>query len=146
MATIDYSQLLRSFYEAVSSRELDRALSFFSEDAEFHDKSTLRKYRGSSEIKRMIMDWNALLPDMKLDIKNLFFSGDNAVIELIVTGTHRGVLKTPEGDIAPTGRHVTVPACDVIRFKNGKIYSLNCYFEGSVFMQQLGVQTAKVAA
>ena len=43
---------------------------------------------------------------------------------------------------APTGRKVTVPICDVIEVRDGKVYAEREYFD----MQQLGVAPAAVSA
>lgn len=146
MAMQDNLQLVRNFYEAVNNRDLDRAVNLFTTDAEFLAQSTLEKYRGLPEIRKMISEWTEALPDMRWDIRSLLSSGDNVVCELVMVGTHKGTLRTSEGSVPATGRKVNVPSCDVINFKNGKISQFHCYFEGSIFMQQLGIQTFKAAA
>jgi hypothetical protein len=42
------------------------------------------------------------------------------------------------GEIPASGKKLNVPSCDVIQMKDGKIQSLNCYFEASVMMGQIG--------
>ncbi len=43
-------------------------------------------------------------PDLRLEIKQLLTNGSAAAAEGTLVGTHDGVLHTPNGDVAPTGR------------------------------------------
>src|SRR3954453_15820238 len=47
--------------------------------------------------------------DLRLEIKQLVTEGPNAAAEGILSGTHDGVLPSPNGDVAPTGRSVALP-------------------------------------
>ena len=48
--------------------------------------------------------------------------------------------------VAPTGRKVTVPICDVIDVRDGKVYAEHEYFDMQHLMQQLGVAPAALSA
>ncbi len=61
------------------------------------------------------------------------------VVELAIRGTHKGELTLASGTVAPTGRAVDVPCCDVFHLKRGKVTSFNCYNAASVMQQQLGL-------
>ena len=50
-----------------------------------------------------------------------------------------GPLALPQGTVAPTGRRMDAPCCDVFRLKDGKIQSFNCYPSGTVMLAQLGL-------
>jgi hypothetical protein len=54
-------------------------------------------------------------------------------------GKHAGVLKTPSGDIPPTGRAIELPFCEVYRFQGGKISACNLYFDTGTLLRQLGL-------
>lgn len=74
-------------------------------------------------------------PDGKIDIQRIIDAGDSAIVEFIGRGTHNGDLM----GVAPTGRTVAIPACDVLTFKDGKIISEHEYIDVMTIMQQLGV-------
>ena len=60
----------------------------------------------------------------------------------IVSFNDRTLLATHQGElmgIAPTGRRVEVPVCNVIEVRDGKIYAEREYFDTAHLMQQLGV-------
>jgi ketosteroid isomerase-like protein len=67
------------------------------------------------------------------------FVDDVAVEEGTFTGTHDGTLRTPAGDIPPTGRSVAVDYVQVLRFRDGKHVSFNLMFDRLAMLEQLGV-------
>ena len=62
-----------------------------------------------------------------------------AVEEGTFSGTHRRVLRTPTGDVPPTGRAVRVPYLQVLRFRDGKHTSFNLMFDRLLMLEQLGL-------
>jgi len=131
-------QAIRSFYNAVNAHDVPKILSCFTDEGQFNDKSTEQIFRGRNEIRGMIEVWLKGLPDMKLQVSNIIGDGDIYCVELSLLGTHNGPLGGPGGEISATGKRVNVPSCDVIRLKNGKIQSLNCYFASTVLLGQIG--------
>ena len=61
------------------------------------------------------------------------------------TGTHRGVLHSPAGDIPPTGRRVTVDYIHVLRYRDGQHISFNLMFDRLLMLEQLGLVPAPAA-
>ena len=81
-------------------------------------------------------------PDGKGDIQKITATGDIAIVEFIGRGTHTGDLM----GIAPTGRQVTVPVCDILEIRDGKIYAELEYMDMLHMMQQLGVAPVPATA
>ncbi len=77
-------------------------------------------------------------PDGRIDIQNIHAIGETAVVEFMGRGTHRGDLM----GIAPTGKPIVLPVCDVIELRDGKIYAEREYMDMLMLMQQLGVAPA----
>jgi len=69
----------------------------------------------------------------------LHVAGDVAVEEGTFTGTHRGTLRSPAGDIPPTGRPVTVPYIQVLRFRDGRHASFNLMYDRLLMLEHLGL-------
>src|SRR6266540_1589163 len=65
--------------------------------------------------------------------------GDVAVEEGTFTGTHNGILKSPMGDVPPTGRPVKIAYIQVLRFRDGKHVSFNLMFDRLSMLEQLGL-------
>ena len=81
-------------------------------------------------------------PDGKGDIQKITATGDIAIVEFIGRGTHNGDLM----GIAPTGRQVTIPVCDILEIRDGKIIAEREYMDMLHMMQQLGVAPAPATA
>lgn len=139
-------QIIRSIYDAASSHDVQKFLSFFADDGQFNDKSSNHVYRGKNELRGMIENWLKALPDMKLQVSSVIGTGDVYCAELSVVGTHSGPFSGPGGEIPASGKKVNAPSCDVIRLKNGKIQSMNCYFALPVLLGQIGAMQSKLAA
>jgi steroid delta-isomerase-like uncharacterized protein len=138
--------LIRSFYESVASRNLDQVLSFFSDDAQFRNIGSEEVFRGKGEIRGMVDRWMKAFPDGKFQIQRLIGNGDLCAVEFSFVGTHQGTLSGKMGDIPATGKKVNVPSVDVLTLKNEKIQSLNCYFSGTVLLNQIGAMPGVKAA
>jgi predicted ester cyclase len=79
----------------------------------------------------------AAFPDVHREIFSTYTMNGTVVVELAIRGTHTGELVTPEGTLAPTGKTIDVPCCDVFHIENGKIISFHCYNAASIMQQQL---------
>ncbi len=143
---MSHEQVIRSFYNAINTHNLDKFTSFFSTDGQFTDMSSGRVFRGAKEIHLMAEEWLKTFSDMKLEVTSIIESGDNCCVELSLVGTHTGALRGAQGSIPASGKKVNVPSCDLIRMKNGKIKSLNCYIEATVMLDQIGAMEAQKAA
>ncbi len=69
----------------------------------------------------------------------MFATEEQAVVEVILRGTHTGVLHTPAGDIPPSGRAFELRACEVFEIWNRKITRHATYYDALGLMQQLGI-------
>lgn len=59
-------------------------------------------------------------------------------LEPVVTTTHR-TLRTPAGDLPPTGKTISIPYCNVLKIEAGRISSAHIYVDQLGFMAQLGL-------
>jgi ketosteroid isomerase-like protein len=89
--------------------------------------------------------WMQAFPDAHVDVDAVHFVDDVAVEEGTFTGTHDGVLRLPDGDIAPTGRPVSVPYVQVLRFRAGTHVSFNLMFDRLAMIEQLGLNDAPIS-
>jgi predicted ester cyclase len=81
-------------------------------------------------------------PDLKHQILTTVQPGDAVAAEARFTATHTGPLASPNGDIPPTGKPVTLDYVDVARFADGRITSEHIYFDQVAFLSQLGLLPA----
>jgi ketosteroid isomerase-like protein len=95
--------------------------------------------RGKAACVEFYGSWFIAFPDAHVDVHDVHFINDVAVEEGTFTGTHRGVLQSPMGDVAPTGRSVAVEYIQVLHFREGKHISFNLMFDRLLMLEQLGL-------
>ena len=81
-------------------------------------------------------------PDGKMDVQHMHAAGNTVIVEFIGRGTHKGDLM----GIAPTGKTISMSACDVVEVRDGKIVSEREYMDMANMMQQLGVMPVPATA
>jgi predicted ester cyclase len=101
--------------------------------------------QGKTACAQFFAGWFSAFPDSHVEVHALHISGDVAVEEGTFTGTHNGVLPSPAGDIAPTGRPVTVDYIHVLRFRDGKHISFTLMYDRLLMLEQLGIFPAPAA-
>lgn len=83
--------------------------------------------------------WNEAFPDNGIDDAVVFGTDDQAAEEARFSGTHTGTLRTPNGDVPPTGKRMASRYAAVSRVKNGKVTSFHLYFDVADVLAQLGL-------
>ena len=66
--------------------------------------------------KQRLAGIRAAFPDWHLTVEDMIAVGDRVAFRATACGTHQGAFQS----IAPTGKHVTVSAIDIVRIENGK--------------------------
>ena len=85
--------------------------------------------------------WDAF-PDGRLETSRLLAEGSVVAAEGQFTGTHTGVMRTPAGDVAATGRHVDVPWMSSYEIRGDELASEHLYFDQAAMLSQLGLMPA----
>jgi len=124
--------------EAFNNKNLEEFAGNGSPDIEFVIPGGITM-RGRDQLKEyMKLLWSAF-PDMKVVATYQVIAGDTAVTESTYSGTHTGNLRTPSGDLAPTGKRVQGRQVTVQRVKDGRVYSEHLYFDQLEFLGALGL-------
>jgi steroid delta-isomerase-like uncharacterized protein len=144
--TTDPVSVARSGVEAYNSGDMEQFRSLLTPDSVYREFATGREIRGVDGIIEANQGWNDAFPGSSGEITNAFGSGDQAVLQIVWTGTHKGDLVTPNGTIPATGKQVRIPACQVVTVTNGKITATDHYFDSMTMLSQLGVLPAEQMA
>ncbi len=133
-------EIIRELYAAGEGQRMDtqKFVSTFSDEGYMWDMATGMKLRGKA-IGDSIAGLASAFPDVHRELLSIYVVENVVVVELATRGTHKGELPLASGTLAPTGKAIDVPSCDVFHLENGKIKSFHCYNEASVMQQQLGV-------
>jgi len=114
-------ELLLQINEAFNSRDVDRILSFFADDATFWmargPEVSGRRVQGTAAIGKVLADRFKVIADMRWDHIDHFVTGDRAVSVWTVTG--RGA----------DGERLHYQGCDLYRFRGDKILHKDTYWK-----------------
>lgn len=126
---------------ALNNRDIDAYLANQCSDVEFilpggvslHGREQVRQYTEAL--------WNAF-PDGSLSFGKQVLGDDRAATEVVFSGTHTGPMPSPNGEIPPTGRRVTLRSASVLQMRDGLIASEHVYLDQLEMMNQLGLDAA----
>jgi len=134
MAT-DVERMLRDYAAAWSSGDVEKVVSFLTDDCVIENVGGGTAYRGQEEIKAWARDNFASTPDFKIEVTSLFVAGDWGGAEWIQSGTYTGEVAGTE----VTGKHFSGRGASVIELHEGKIKREAFYWDSLSFLRQLGV-------
>ncbi len=92
-----------------------------TEDFELVDVATGLTLHGPNGLLQWFQGFLTAFPDGRAEQPfNMIAAGDWVASEHIGRNTHTGPLKTPAGEIPPTGRRVDLQIAEVYQMKDGK--------------------------
>jgi predicted ester cyclase len=121
--------------DAVNGRDSDA--DPWAADAEM--TSPVGQVSGRDDVVGFIGAFQEAFSDLRLNVEQLLTDGSAAAAEGTITGTHDGVLHTPNGDIAPTGRAVEFRWAAVYATDADTLKSEHLFFDQMDFLSQLGL-------
>jgi ketosteroid isomerase-like protein len=114
-------QLLLDISQAFNSRDVDRIMSFFTDDCIFYMASgpepVGRTVSGKAAVRKVLADRFKVIPDMHWQRLDEYFLGDRAVTVWMVTG------KAADGTV------LNYKGCDLYEFKDGLIHRKDTYWK-----------------
>ena len=140
---LDNEGIIREIYAAAEGQgtNIEKFVSMFSPEGYMWDMASGMRFRGKA-IGDSIAGFVSAFPDAHRELFSIYVAENVVVVELAIRGTHKGKLTLASGTLAPTGKTIDVPCCDVFNCKNGKITSFHCYNQVSVMQQQLGLSSS----
>lgn len=116
--------LLKRMGKAFNSHDIDTLMEFFAEDGVFvlarGTEPWGRRLKGRAEIRQLLTERFKNVTDMKWEEVDVWFCGNRAVTEFIVTGTSK------------SGQKVNYHGCDLFLFNDqGKIVIKDTYWKSN---------------
>jgi uncharacterized protein (TIGR02246 family) len=124
--------------ETFNAHDIDGFAAVLADDVVFAAPGGV-KGAGRDACAAFFAGWFEAFPDARVEVTGVHLIGDVVVEEGVFTGTHDGVLRTPGGDIPPTGRPARVDYIQVLRFRDGAHVSFHLVFDRLAMLEQLGV-------
>lgn len=131
--------IVRAHMEAENRRDFDATLETF-EHPRYELYGAGQVFDGPEAVMAYFRASRETFPDQGNEPIALRPLGDDAVLaEFWLVGTHRGAMKTPQGEIAPTGRRIRARMAAVFEFAAGGtgIVCERVYFDSATILRQL---------
>jgi steroid delta-isomerase-like uncharacterized protein len=133
LVTTKAVKMLQDWNEAWNAHEVDKILSYFTDDIVFEDLGGARVMRGKAQMRIWITETLSAFPDFRTDVKSLFVSGRRAGSEWVATGTLKGRLH----HLKPTGKSYSVRGASITELRDGKIKRNVDYYDSAIMIRQL---------
>jgi steroid delta-isomerase-like uncharacterized protein len=119
-----------------NAHDLDGLLSTFGGNAVYEDAPWSERHEGLGAVREYYERLFRAAPDLHVEVKKRHVSADAIVLEVLVTGTHRG----PWRGLPATFRHLELPLCAVFTFdENDRMLGERIYYDRATVLRQLGV-------
>ena len=123
--------------ETFNAHDIDGFAEVLADDVVFQAPGGMSG-QGKPACAEFYGGWLAAFPDGQVEVHGIHIIDDVAIEEGTFSGTHNGILHTPNGDIPPTGRALSLRYLQVLRFRDGKHVSFNLMFDRLEMLEQLG--------
>jgi predicted ester cyclase len=132
----DVIELARRHDDAFNSHDADGRAAIEAPDIEVVMPGGI-ELRGHEQAMEAVRAFWEALPDGTITTNERLAAGDVVVTEGVLAGMHSGTFRTPQGEIPPTGRRVSLRYATVKRFEDDRLVSEHLYFDQLEFLQQL---------
>ena len=131
--------------DTFNAHDIDGFTSVLADDVTYRAPGGISG-QGKTACAQFFAGWFGAFPDAHVEVHALHIAGDVAVEEGTFTGTHHGVLRSPAGDIPPTGLPVAVDYVHVLHYRDGKHVSFSLSYDRLQMIEQLGLIPAPAPA
>jgi steroid delta-isomerase-like uncharacterized protein len=134
--TNDIEKMLKEWAAAWNSHDLDKIISFYTDDCVLEDNGLGVVCHGKKELVALCKSSFIDVPDVRFESKSLFNTGNWVAWEWTMTGTQ---VHSSNPAIPATGKRFSVRGASIIEIHNGKIRRETDYYNMLTMMQQLGL-------
>jgi predicted ester cyclase len=137
MSAEENKAIVRRWFEAQSSANYDLATldELTAPDFVYHNPGMPEVHTHEERKQKIIVEFTAVFPDIKYDVKDIIAEGDKVVLRYSMSGTQKGEFM----GIAPTNRRVEGTSLCMVRLADGKVAEMWVENNSLVMLLQLGV-------
>jgi steroid delta-isomerase-like uncharacterized protein len=122
-------------HEAFNRRDFDAILDRLADGFVYHDRARSIEFRGRDEFRMFLSEWARSFSDARIDGPTYVDAGDRTIAQFTGRGTNDG----PFGQLAPTGKTMTMDMCELMQFDaEGRIVGGDIYYDQLTLLVQLG--------
>jgi ketosteroid isomerase-like protein len=131
--------------EAIVRDDAATLRALYAPDA-IADRPDGPRLEGADAITGYLMGFRRGFSDMAWENGRQYESGDTAIDEGWIVGTHTETITSPEGDLPATGRAIRVRECDIVTVRDGRAVEHRFYYDQLDLLTQLGLAGPDAAA
>ncbi len=128
-------ETLRAAHESWNRRDFPGIVRNATDGLVYTDHSRNTTLNTPDKFREWTESWAKAFSDGRITKSEYIDAGDLVISQFTVEGTNDG----PFGAFKSTGRRMSLPFCEVVRFdKQGRIVSGGCYYDQYTLLTQLG--------
>jgi len=136
-ASAETDTLINVVNKAFNEHNVKEYVSYFSDDAVFYNTPDYKdSVKNKQAFEQLVIGWFTLVPDMKTKVNHTYISGNTVIEEFDLSGTVKALLPGYPANLKD--KSFNVKACSVATIENGKIKTLNMYWDYLSMLNQLG--------
>ena len=132
------TDVARANIEAFNAGDWKGLAATFADKCVYDELATHRHLEGQEAIVEANREWKEAFPDAKGRIDRAMADNGTVTLEITWEGTQSGTLHMPTGDIAPSGRRISLKAAQVFEVEGERIREAHHYFDLTSLLQQIG--------
>ena len=131
----DEAAVVAHYFEAWNRNEPGAVIELFAHGGTYTDPSVPEGVSGPA-LQAVVSGFMAAFSDLTFELLEVIDSGEGLLAaQWLMLGTHTGQL----GPHAPQGGNVSLPGVDIFRVYEGKLQSVEGYYDRATLYQQLGL-------
>jgi steroid delta-isomerase-like uncharacterized protein len=133
----DIETLVAAADKAFNEHNIQEYVSYFADDAEMYSTVDYKEpVKGKEAIEQLVTGWFTLIPDMATKENHTYVNGNTVIEEFEFGGTIKALLPGYPPDLKD--KTFNVKACTVTTIENGKVKTMNMYWDYLSLLNQLG--------
>ena len=133
-------ETMRKLKEAMNRHDATAMAQHYAPDCTVIDPFVPQPLKGREAVRQDYADFVKGFPDLRIQVINILSKGDTVSGEFTMTGTHRGPLTSPTGEIPPTNKRIEMKGASFARVnQQGQIIEERRYYDSATMLQQLGL-------
>src|SRR5512139_2883341 len=81
-------QMVAEYRAAWNAHDIDKVMTFFTDDCEYEDAIMREVVRGKPELHAYLVEWLAVFPDISFAVKHHYVGPEGGGAEFTFSGTH----------------------------------------------------------
>ena len=132
---VKMTRMLEDYFIAWNSQDVERLLSFFTDDCLYEDVALKRIVRGKAELRALLESVFTDIAGLKMDIKSVFSSGNWGASEWTMSGRFA---HSNDPLLTATGKNFLIRGATIFELSNHKISRNTDYLDLTAFLKQVG--------